>query len=79
MSEFAYVARNERGTFAVARDLPESAKETAKDVARWIRAGAQVERIPLKQAVDELNAYIEADMKAKESAPATRRRPGSKP
>jgi len=55
------------GFFAVAVDRPEYKKETAKDVAKWVRDGYAVSRVPLAEAQSGLNKYLAA-RKAKADA-----------
>lgn len=43
----AYIGQKPCGcVVAAAVDIPECRKETAKDVAEWIRSGLTVERVP---------------------------------
>jgi hypothetical protein len=50
------------GYFAVAidKDKPEYRKSMAKDISKWIRMGAIVERIPWAQAKESFIKYCES-------------------
>ena len=55
MSDFAYTARHTCGHIVAASvDSPDYRKETAKEVARWIKDGDDVERL----RVEEVRATI---------------------
>ena len=46
-----YIGKRECGAcIALAVDMPNHKKETAKEVAKWIRSGLSVERVTVKEA-----------------------------
>ena len=56
----AYAARfpGTKGYGAITVDMPEYAKATAKDVARWIRKGATIEHVSVEAARDGMLEYV---------------------
>ena len=56
----AYAARfpGTKGYCAITADMPEFAKDTAKDVAEWIRQGATVERVTDEAAKAGMLEYV---------------------
>lgn len=58
--DYCYVALmpGERGAYALCGDLPEYAEHTAEFVAREIRAGARVERVPHAAANALLKTWL---------------------
>lgn len=57
---FCYCAAKpgEPGYHAVVVDRPEWKKDTAKTIAKWVRGGADVSRVPLEAARDGLSEYL---------------------
>lgn len=45
-------------------------KDMAKEIASWVRKGAQVQRVPVQQARDMLAAWVRPEKKAKAAAAA---------
>lgn len=43
-------------------------KDMAKEIAAWVRKGAEVQRVPVQQARDMLSAWKRPDKKAKRPA-----------
>ena len=58
----AYAARfpGKPGFGAVCVDRPEFAKDTAKDIAGWIRKGATIERVSVESARAGMSEYLAA-------------------
>ena len=56
----AYAARlpGGNGYCAITADMPEFARDTAKDVAMWIRAGATVDHVSVEAAQAGMLEYI---------------------
>ena len=56
----AYAARfpGTKGYCAITADMPEFAKDTAKDVAKWIREGAKVEHVSVDAAQAGMLEYV---------------------
>lgn len=58
--DMCYAARSpgKPGYTAVCVDDPKFAKETAKDIARWIREGRTIERVTTKQAGKGMDEFL---------------------
>lgn len=48
---------------AIMVDRPEYAKDTAKDIAKWIRDGWAVERVEIEQGRNRLHSCIHKEVK----------------
>ena len=65
-TRMAYAARlpGKNGYCAITLDKAGFEKDTAKDVAKWIRAGATVEHVYIDDAIDGMLKYL-ADKRTK--------------
>lgn len=65
--DMCYAARfpGKPGYGAVTVDMPERRNETARDVAKWMRQGATIDRVTVEQARIGLKEYIDAKKIAK--------------
>ena len=55
---YAAIYPGTKGYGSITADMPEFAKDIAKDVARWIRAGATVEHVSVVAAQAGMLKYI---------------------
>ncbi len=66
---FCYVAADPAqpgAAWAATVDEPQYAKDTAKEIARWVRQGANVMRVPTQQARDMLCKWERPEKKKPE-------------
>lgn len=62
---WCYVAQKDGrpGAAAIVMDVPGEERETAKSVARYIRDGYTVERVPATEGVERFEVFVEYRMR----------------
>ena len=60
IKEMAYAARfpGTKGYGGITVDTPEYAKDTAQEVAKWIRKGATIEHVSVNKAIAGMLKYV---------------------